>query len=119
MALDCIAIKRNASGCGRDVPPLELGPKYCSARSFECFARTLLACSLLSGLNSRTVLPSLATELPAQQRWELGNRCHGRVDLEPQLLGNLGCAALNPKRPQSGRLCRATVPIVGGDKAEL
>ena len=67
---------------------------------------------------NRTAGPE-ASHLPAQQRWELGNRFHGRVDLEPQLLGNLGCAALNPKRPQSGRLCRATVPIIGGDEAEL
>jgi putative ABC transport system substrate-binding protein len=38
----------------------------------------------------------------AQQRSEIGDRLNGRINLESQLLGNLGGAALNPKCPQPG-----------------
>src|SRR5215472_19374042 len=57
--------------------------------------------------------------LAAQERCEISNRFDDRGRLEPQFLGDLGGAALNPEGVQPGRRGAINVPGIRRDKAEL
>jgi len=54
-----------------------------------------------------------------QQRREIGNRLDDRARLEAQFLRNLGRAALDPERVQSGGCGAIDVPGVRRDEAQL
>src|SRR6516164_8038343 len=57
--------------------------------------------------------------LAAQERCEIRNCFDDRGRLEPQFLGDLGGAALNPEGVQPGRRSSIDVPGIRGDEAEF
>src|SRR5215813_9634540 len=67
----------------------------------------------------RSTLKRRKPRSTAQQWRELSDRLDGRIDLESQLLGNLGGAALNPKCPQHRRRGADGIPIICRDEAKL
>src|SRR6266436_2055734 len=57
--------------------------------------------------------------LAAQQGSEIGDRLDHRASLEAQFLWNLGSAALDPERVQSGGCGAIDVPGIRRDEAKL
>src|SRR5712691_13094248 len=121
-----------ASSCH---PPLKLPP---AAKAAQTIAhRGMAVWGVGTGVRGRTAIRSGQNDAgdivhragdregrphrrSAAQQWrEIGDRLDSRVNLESQLLRNLGGASLNPKCPQSGRCGGDTIPVIRRDEATL